>query len=368
MLGYTTMSAFCKAAWPHRDQKLRWDPQRDAAHVRRIPNAFDHEVCVQSSLYLTDCDTLAHDTFAFCPGSHLWPDAPNWTVSGERHQVTVDPRDIGTRTVKLAAKAGDLVLWNATTIHWGHPGVSATIPTRAKEVVEMPLWRKVTAGDPEAIREALGTDGVCIVELLGPEEIETLRTQFVEDGNALFKPAAPYTRWDQIPTIGSGKGGSAAPTLTLSKWAWDARLHPKRVGLFRALLGEEDLCVGLDSVHYSPSGGRLCSMASFSPKRVRSEAALKRKCVAAAWGRWRTTHWAAHGDLSTFCYGSRFDGPRAFGAADPSWVGWAAATDHHRVLKDVTFGTARIRLERLAAAMTRDEATRLVKVDILDFL
>lgn len=346
--------SFCKAAWPHRDQKLTWDPQRDAAHVRRVPNAFSHgeTPCIQSSLYLTDCDTLAHETFAFCPGSHLWPDEPNWTVSGERHQVTVDPKDIMGRTVKLAAKAGDLVLWYSTTIHWGHPGVSA----RAK----IPLWRKVSM-------ETLRTDGVCIVPLLTPEEVETLKAQFVEDGNALYRPAEPYTRWDQVPTIGSGKAGSAAPPLTLSKWAWDARLHPKRVRVFRDLLGEEDLCVGLDSVHFSPSGGRLCSMASFSPKRERTEAALKRKCVAAAWGRWRMTHWAAHGDLSRFCYGSRFAGPRAFAAADPSWVGWASASEAV-LLNDATFWTARGHIERLAASMTLEDAKHLVKADILDFL
>lgn len=370
--GYASKSAFVKAAWPHRDQKLTHDPRRDAPHVRRVPNAFahGHAPSVQSSLYLTDCDQLDHDTFAFCPGSHLWPDEAHWVVSADRHQVTPDASDIAFRSVKLAARSGDLVLWYSTTIHWGHPGVSATMPARAKEVVTVPMWRsEVRADDIAGIRAALDRDGACVVPLATPEEVAALKAQFVADANALFRPEVPYARWTDVPTIGSGKGGSAAPTLTLSRWAWDAKLLPARVALFRRLLGEDDVCVGLDSVHWNPRGHRLCSMASFSPTKERSADAFKRKCVAAAWGRWRTTHWAAHGDLSKFCYGSRFDGPRAFAAADPAWVGWAAA--NARVLEaftGATFGTARSRVERLAASLTADDAALLVKPEIRRFL
>lgn len=369
--GYTTMSKFIQSAWPHRDEKLNYDIQRDIQHKKRIPNAFEHgEVCLQSSLYLTDCDSLENDTFAFCPGSHKWHDEPNWIVSGDRHQVTVDPKDITTRSVKLAARSGDLVIWKSTTIHWGHPGVSGMIPARAKEIVTLPLWRnEVSLEDIEGIRNGLQRDGACVIPLITQEEVETLKTQFVKDGNELFKPDVPYTQWDQVPTIGSGKGGSAAPTLTLSKWAWDARLHSKRVELFRRLLGEDEICVGLDSVHYNPKGNRLCSMASFSPRRERTDEAFKRKCVAAAWGRWRMTHWAAHGDLSKFCYGNRFEGPRAFSAVDSTWVGWAAEDDKIlKQLQDASFGTARSCIERLASSLTMEEVRRLIKSEIIEFL
>lgn len=370
--GYTSKSAFIKAAWPHRDQKLFYDPQRDAPHEKRIPNAFAHgDVCLQSSLYLTDCDQLENDTFAFCPGSHKWHDEPHWVVSRDRHQVSIDANDITTRSVKLAARSGDLVVWLSTTIHWGHPGVSGEIPTRAREIVNLPLWRnEVRADDIDGIRDALHRDGACVIPLATPEEVARLKTQFVADANDLFKPThGPYTHWNQVPTIGSGKGGSAAPTLTLCKWAWDARLHPKRVDLFRKLLREDDICVGLDSVHFNPQGNRLCSMASFSPRRERTENAFKRKCVAAAWGRWRMTHWAAHGDLSKFCYGNRFDGPRAFTAADSAWVGWAAANDTVlKKLHDASFATARSRIERLASSLSMEEASELIRPELLQFL
>lgn len=372
MNGYTSKSVFIKEAWPHRDQKRTYDPQRDASHVKRIPNAFAHgdSLCIQSSLYLTDSDALDNDTFAFCPGSHLWPDEPNWVVSADRHQVTIDAKDITTRSVKLAARAGDLVLWYSTTIHWGHPGVSTSFPTRAREVVTLPLYRNaVRADDIDGIRATLDRDGACVVRLATPEDIECIKTQFVEDANALFTPEVPYAHWTDVPTIGSGKGGSAAPTITLCKWAWDAKLHPKRVALFRRLLGEDDICVGLDSVHWNPKGNRLCSMASFSPRRERTDDAFKRKCVTAAWGRWRMTHWAAHGDLSRFCYGSRFTGPDSFAATDKAWMGWAAANDTVlKKLSDTGFATARSRIEQLAATLTVEEAAQLIKPELLPFM
>lgn len=369
--GYTSKSSFIKAAWSHRDQKLTHDTKRDAPHEKRIPNAFAHgeRLCIQSSLYLTDCDQLAHDTFAFCPGSHLWTDEPHWHVSADRHSVSVDPNDITTRCVKVACKAGDLILWYSKTIHWGHPGISETIPTRVREVVTMPLWRnEVPFDDIEAIRDALQRDGACVIPLATQEEIAQLKEQFVIDANDIFKPEIPYQHWSDVSTIGGGKGGSAAPPLTLSKWAWDAKLHPKRVALFRQLLGEDDICVGLDSVHWSPSGNRLCSMASFSPKRERSQDAFKRKCVAAAWGRWRTTHWAAHGDLSKFCYGTRFNGPRGLAAIHSEWIGWATAESATLRFATVSFGTARCSVEQIAKSLTVEDAAQLIKPEILMFI
>eukprot|EP00740_Mantoniella_antarctica_P017794 CAMPEP_0198686236 /NCGR_PEP_ID=MMETSP1468-20131203/14665_1 /TAXON_ID=1461545 /ORGANISM="Mantoniella sp, Strain CCMP1436" /LENGTH=360 /DNA_ID=CAMNT_0044432235 /DNA_START=542 /DNA_END=1620 /DNA_ORIENTATION=+ len=296
---------------------------------RRIPNAFAHgnERTIQSSLYLTDCSSLGDDTFAFCVGSHKWPDEDNWKVDSDNHSVSVPAESVVDRFVKVSAKEGDLVLWYSTTVHWGHSGVLEAPPARCKKVVTVPLWREeAAADDTDAIRQTLDTHGVCVVPGIATlHETDALKARFVEDANAIFAPPRPFSSWTDVTTVGSGKAGSALPPLTLSRWAWEAKLLPARVSLFRRLLATEDICVGLDSVHWNPAGNRLCSMASFSPRSQRTAVALKLKCVVAAWGRWRTTHWAAHGDLSRFCYGSRFTREHAFARVDPAWKAWASA-------------------------------------------
>tara|TARA_Y100000389_G_scaffold153268_1_gene153450 strand:+ start:485 stop:661 length:177 start_codon:yes stop_codon:yes gene_type:complete len=52
--------------------------------------------------------------------------------------------------------------------------------------------------------------------------------------------------------------------------AWEARLLPKRVDLFRALLGVDDIAVSIDSVHWSAERNRLCFTASFRDRKDRT--------------------------------------------------------------------------------------------------
>jgi hypothetical protein len=187
------------------------------------------------------------------------------------------------------------------------------------------------------------------------------------DANAIFRPSQPFASWSNVDTVGSGKGGSAIPPLTLSRWAWEARLLPKRVDLFRRLLGEDDICVGLDSVHWDTKGERLCSMASFTKKEHRSLAAFKIECVAAASGLWRTTHWGSHGDLSRYCYGDRYRKEAAYQAVNKEWFGWAANEPAMPAAQPTTTLVRSSILER-AEKMTVEEAKALIKTDILTFL
>lgn len=372
---YTTLSKFRADSWPHRDQKMEYLEERDHAHKRDCPVAFDEPKCIQSSLYLTACNQPENQTFAFCPGSHRWPDMPGWENAINSHRVTVDSDSIANRAVKVMALEGDLILWYSKTIHWGHPGVSTKPNTKGKSgIVSMPMWRvERNRDDTDGIRECLDMYGACVVPgLIDGAEVLRLKRQFVEDANLIFVPDEPFADWKQVSTCGTGKGGSATPALTLSKWAWETRLHPARVSLFRRLLGTDDVCVSLDSVHWSPSGDRLCSMASFSPKHLRSDEAFKMKCVTAAWGKWRMTHWAAHGTLSTFCYGFRTQRESNYKAIHPSWRGWAASAAADEIISRINGASSPMRIPALIREIARqldtDEATALVRGDIVGFL
>ena len=146
-----------------------------------------------------------------------------------------------------------------------------------------------------------------------------------------------------------------------------ARLLPNRVALFKRLLEEDDLVVSIDSVHWSPSNHRLCFMASFAPRRLRDAAALKRKCVALASGRLRTTHHAAIGDISRHsCASGRFHkmqdlstswrSPAASGHVLPPRLTEASPLSFHSVAVGV------------ADSITLEEAKKLVKPEYLQWL
>ena len=236
-----------------------YDVRRDAGHKRRVPCAFDHgaELSIQSSLYLTNNDRLDCDSLAVCLGSHLVADDPGWRVDPASHMVTVPARWCAGKAVKVATGGSSrLVLYNSTME--SQTGRRKSFLCRFGE--KRPLLMTPLQLDELWILMAF----VFLCSVATIAETAQMREHLTEDANAIFRPSQPFTSWSKVDTVGSGKGGSAITPLTLSRWAWEARLLPKRVDLFRRLLGEDDICVGLDSVHWDPKGGRLCSMASFT--------------------------------------------------------------------------------------------------------
>ena len=107
--------------WMHRDQKLAYDPVRDAEHVRAHPNAFSVTRCYQSSLYLTDSVDEGDDGFVCCPGSHAWPDGDGWENSRDRHHVSVPPDDprVVRAVSKLVVRRGEMIVWDSRLAHMG---------------------------------------------------------------------------------------------------------------------------------------------------------------------------------------------------------------------------------------------------------
>lgn len=357
---YAPASRWKAESWFHTDYNS--DADRANAHSNSL----------QSALYLT-ATGAKEDSFVFYPGSHKQPLPAGSKRAHLKHRVMVENPQ-GT-PCKVKTNPGDLVVWYSKVIHAG--GFANLNETRKKKTdKEVEMWRvEKNKADTPGILQALDEHGVCVVPLATAAEVEALLGQFTADLNDIFRPELPFTSWTDAPFAGSGRGGSAIPPMTLSKGAWDAKLLPERVALFRRLLGADDICVSLDSVHWHPARGRLAVMASFAPKAQRSEIALKRKAVLAASGIWRTTHWAAFGKPSEFCYGGRFQRDKHFSCFSREWKAHAANTDSESykailspALQNLNVSQVPGELQRIAENITLEQAREMVKDEIFKFL
>jgi hypothetical protein len=306
----------------HRDQKLSYDPVRDAPHVKKHPNAFSMERCYQSSLYMTDSTRGTDDGFVCCPGSHLWDDTPDWISAPDRHHVAVpqtDPR-VSLSLSKLIVYAGEMIMWDSRLAHMGGWVKKETIMRRLD-----PLDHD----DFQGIQNALDVHGVCVIkDVASKEDMDRITDQLRHDVASIYGlPVAPD--WKSYPQACYGrpnKGGGSWGPVACTKAAWDARLLPRRVAIFQSLLGTEDIVVSLDSVHWSVDHPRLSFMASFAPRATRSLEAYRRKCVSQAYGLTRTTHWANLGDISMFNYGGERNNlpQRRFESVSKDWKGYGS--------------------------------------------
>lgn len=354
----------------HRDQKLAYDPVRDAEHVRAHPNAFGMSRCYQSSLYLTDCVDEGDDGFVCCPGSHEWPDADGWENTRDRHHVSVphdDPRVVRAIS-KLIVRRGEMIVWDSRLAHMGaylRPPRSLA-PSRPKRGLDVRSLRLdvFDPSDVEGARAALDRDGVCLVKIAKEEEMHRIEGFLCADLSRAYDLPL-LDEWNAYPPRVYGrpnKGGGSWGPVACGRAAWEARLLPTRVDLFRALLGTDDVVVSIDSVHWSAERNRLCFMASFCDRKDRSDEAYKRKCVSQAYGLTRTTHWANTGDVSLFNYGGERNGTpqERFDSVSRKWKGHGAIFPApERIRKTHVKGLARV-VSAEAARMSRDEATALL--------
>ena len=371
---YLSATRFRKEAWFHRDEKT-YVASRDGPHLKKHADAFAYPDSYQSALNFTYCGKQ-QASFVFLLASHLEPDQPSYRTADDAHRVMVPYQEVQKKTIcKAEVKEGEMIIWKSSLIHAG--GFETLQETREKESdIEVCMWRVVkNKEDTNGIRETLDTVGACIIPILSPEEIRNFLQEFTCDLNAIFQPKEPFQTWTDAPKAGSGRGGSAIPPITLGKFAWDAKLHPERVALFQRLLQDPNLCVGLDSVHWSPEHGRVAVMASFAPVLQRGDEAFKRKCVAAAFGRWRTTHWSQFGDLSSFCYGDRFRRSQHFANVSPTWTAHALngeseiwKTRVYPVLQQKRVGELPKAIQEIAARLTVEEAKELVRDSLVAFL
>ena len=350
----------------HRDQKLAYDPVRDAEHVRHHPNAFAVRRCYQSSLYLTDCSREEDDAFVCCLGSHEWPDADGWENTRDRHHVSVphdDPRVVEAIS-KLDVRRGEMIVWDSRLAHMGGYLRPASSKVTKGLVVRTLRLDVREPNDVEGVRRALDLDGVSLVKIATEDEMKRIEEALCTDLSSAYN-LARRERWNSYPPRVYGrpnKGGGSWGPIACGKAAWEARLLPARVDLFRELVGADDIVVSIDSVHWSAERTRLCFMASFCPREDRSDEAYKRKCVCQAWGLTRTTHWANTGDVSLFNYGgerNRIPQER-FDAVSRGWKGHGAISHTpERVRRTFVKRLARVVRDE-AARMTIEEATALL--------
>ena len=349
----------------HRDQKLAYDPVRDAEHVRAHPNAFTMTRCYQSSLYLTDSVDAEDDGFVCCPGSHEWPDAEGWESTRDRHHVSVphdDPRVV--RAVsKLVVRKGEMIVWDSRLAHMG-AYLRPFRPQKKGLVVRSLRLDMINSLNVDDVRAALNENGVCLVKIATEDEMRRIESALCADLSSAYDLPL-LEKWNAYPTRVYGRpnkgGGSWAP-VACGRAAWEARLLPKRVDLFRALLGVEDIVVSIDSVHWSAERNRLCFMASFCDRKKRSEDAYKRKCVSQAYGLTRMTHWANTGDVSIFNYGGERNAipQERFNSVSKKWKGYGAIfSAPEYIRKTRVTGLARA-VSAEAARVTTDDATALL--------
>jgi len=375
--GCITNSEMKSRWWMHRDQKLQVDLTRDRVHLKQCPNAFDVERCYQSSLYLEHSQSLLADSFICCPGSHNWPDAVGWVSSGDRHNVSVpadDPRV--RRTVsKLIIKRGEMIVWDSRLAHMG--GYLSECKTkRAASTCTVKMLRldALEYGDTEAIKHALEVDGVALIkDVANADDMAAIKEQLRLDIASIYG-VEPKEDWQSYASETYGrtsKGGGSWGAVCCSQAVWKARLLPRRVAVFRAILNTDDLAVSIDSVHWSVAHTRLAIMASFCAKEDRTALAFKIKCVSQAYGLTRTTHWAAFADVSGFNYGADRDSKpqERLDAISPEWRGFGCVRPCE--LPDIS--NVRVRglktfIESVAARLTLDEASALLDVEVRRWL
>jgi len=370
-------SALKQRWWLHRDQKLSYNPVRDANHISVHPNAFSMEKCYQSSLYMIDSTEEEQDGFICCPGSHLWNDADGWESSADRHHVSVpydDPRVVE-HISKLIVYAGEMIIWDSRLAHMG--GFVGQARNKSTGLfVKMLRLDPVEPDDFNGIRRSLNRNGVCLVKgVADTDEMHNIKEQLRHDISSVYDlPLA--SAWNAYPKECYGrpnKGGGSWGPIACGKAAWDARLLPKRVKIFQELLdlpNYEDMVVSLDSVHWSVEHPRLSFMASFSPRDTRSDAAYKRKCVAQAYGLARTTHWANIGDISKFNYGSERNSipQKRYESISKNWKGYGSLVVAPYDVRKVYVKQLAKKLNDMADAITVDEATAMLEPSVSSWL
>ena len=358
--------------WMHRDQKVSYDPARDANHISSHPTRM--EKCFQSSLYMMDSTEEEQDSFICCPGSHNWEDAEGWESSPDRHHVSVphtDPRVIE-HISKLVVYAGEMIIWDSRLAHMGgYVGQARKKGTGL--LVKMLRLEPIEPDDFNGIRRALNMNGVCLVKgVADTDEMHHIKEQLRHDiSNVYDLPLA--SEWNAYPKECYGrpnKGGGSWGPIACGKAAWDARLLPKRVKIFQELLDSTDILVSLDSVHWNVEHPRLSFMASFSPRSTRTDEAYKRKCVSQAYGLTRTTHWANMGDISKFNYGSERNSvpQRRYESISRNWKGYGSLVSAPDDVRKVYVKQLAKKLNEVAGAMTVDEATAMLDSSVSRWL
>jgi len=287
------------------DLKNRWWMHLDynkTLQNEKYPNALTMTNCYQSSLYFEDSDEVDHDSFICCPGSHQWDYGDNWVPSDDRHHVAVPHDDdrVKNTICKLIMKKGDMVIWKSNLAHMGG---YLRKTSRGGYPIKMVRLKEHLPTDFTQIKQELEDNGVVLVTnvILNNE----ILNQFCYDISKIYdiKLEDHWTKYPEFVLGRVNKGGGVWGPIACSKSAWDARLVKSRVDIFKYLLGTDDICVSIDSMHINKIHKRFSSMASFCPKSVRTEDALKRKIVAQIYGLNRTTHWANIGQFSKFSYG-----------------------------------------------------------------
>lgn len=342
--------------WMHRDQKMD-----------------DSTRCYQSSVYFEDCVRECDDSFICCPGSHMWENGPDWVTSANRDHVSVPHEDPKVREhlCKLVIKKGEMIIWNSKLAHMGgYITKSKVIPVSMKRLAER------SHEDIENIKNDLETHGVALVkDVVTSEQMKDIYAQFCRDVSKIYDISASERVFDNPDFVfgRQNKGGGAWAPISCTKAAWDARLLPRRLEIFKKLLEDDDLCVGIDSLHINNRHNRFCSMASFSPKRERSESALKRKCLAQALGIIRTTHWAHRGNYSKFGFGTdRNRKPQErFERVSKSWRGHGCVKVPEHILESVRAAYVKTHsqvLTKIADSLTLTDAKSMVTEEVLQFL
>lgn len=363
--------------WLHRDQKLAYDPVRDAPHIAAHPNAFSVEKCYQSSLYMMDSTDEEQDGFICCPGSHVWDDDVGWESSADRHHVSVpytDPR-VAECISKLIVYAGEMIVWDSRLAHMGGYLGQPRKKTNGLSV-DMLRLDPIEPDDFNGIRRALNRDGVCVVKgVADQDDMRNIKRQLCRDISDMYDlPIA--SEWNLYPAECYGrpnKGGGSWGPVACGKAAWDARLLPRRVKIFQELLdlpSVDDMVVSLDSVHWSVEHPRLSFMASFAPRTARSDEAYKRKCVAQASGLVRTTHWAHIGDVSKFNYGSERNAipQRRYESISRRWKGYGSLAHAPDDVRKVYVKQLSKKFYAVAAGLSVDEATAMLDPSVSKWL
>jgi hypothetical protein len=369
-----SMSSLKQRWWMHRDQKLKYCPVRDKSHINKYPNAFSMEKCFQSSLYITDSINHEDDGFICCPGSHVWNDEVDWDSSPDRHHVHVPYTDqrVIDNVSKLIIYAGEMIIWDSKLAHMG--GYINKVRKNSKGLhVKMIRLEPIDSNDFHRIKELLDLNGVCVVKnIASDDDMVNIKEQLRKDISEIYDiPLA--SEWSKYPKECYGrvnKGGSSWGPIACGKAAWDARILPKRVQIFKSLLDTDDIVVSLDSVHWNIEHQRLSFMASFSPRSIRSDDAYKRKCISQAYGLTRTTHWAHIGDISKFNYGSERNSiPHTrYLSISNNWKGYGSLTNASEEVRNTYVKVLSKKINALADQLTIDEVEKLLDPNIFKWL
>ena len=367
-------------AWLHRDRRQQ-EGDKDKLLIKHT-NAFSLPTSYQSSVYFEPSLTAKADGFICVLKSHTMQDRVGWSKASDRHAVNIPVTALGRdlRISKLLVNAGDCLIWDSNLVHMGGSAGLKRPRDDDENAVEIDLVEldAKACDDYTGIKAALAEDGVARVkEVASALDIEQFKSQLSLDVSKAYGVTTP-SEWYDLPSHVFGrlnKGGGAWSPVCTTQAAWRARLLPKRVAIFQHLYPRETLVVSIDSLHWNPVEGarRLCSMASFSPERYRSDEARKRKALCQASGRARTTHEAELGQPTTFGYGAERMGNapqqridslvpshRGFGCAQKGTIPW-------RVLNMKARHVAKA-IQETAREMTIESCKMLLEEDVWEWL